>query len=301
MIINELASRLDIDPMEVELTRIRPSEDCAEIVFSDEAQNGSGYVEELSKNWSDILKETIGREWCDCKISCHHCLQNYKNRNLHPLLDWRLGSDLLCILAGGNLAERMKSWKKEATDYAQKLVSSFGNIFQAAPATDDGWARVENGNDQWVIVHPFVHSVANPHPQTRKITTFNLKRRMSWCVRKYKNFDSVRALPQNGNPPGNAPVAPPVGQTMIAPNLPANLEEIKGLNQEIANKGFSPQTLNNLDNIDLARHFLVHNNNRWYCTKLRRGNGGAVLTHLPASCRQRDFQVQPTDIRGYFN
>lgn len=95
----------DIDPAEIEIARVSPSNNFFEIVFGDELANGSGFVQLLKESLGDILQKAVDQEnpksfssivlqpdhAKECQTACPQCLMSYSNRNFHHLLDWRLG------------------------------------------------------------------------------------------------------------------------------------------------------------------------------------------------------------------
>src|SRR5690606_14703571 len=99
-----LASRLDVDPTEIEIADIvlKSLEDgtnrrTAEIVLTDELPNGSGFVRYMYNNFGEILSEALrpqealsyaGKIHSDqhrhnCNDACYECLKIYRNMNYH--------------------------------------------------------------------------------------------------------------------------------------------------------------------------------------------------------------------------
>lgn len=289
MITHQLARNLDINPVEVELTAVRPAFDCAEIIFSDEAHNGSGYVERLRKEWESTLDDSINRIWCDCKTSCHQCLQNYKNRNLHPLLDWELGIDLLSVLGNRDISLRLVNWKVEAKVLAEKLRAFFSDKFGELKLTVDGWPLLTGKSSSWVVVHPFVKASNHPGLQARKITTFNLKRRLSWCYRFSDQFNKLETFVAKGIEGSNS-------QFPIA--LPVRAIDIQSLPNNYIEKGFSYQKVDSSFPIDVEKNYIFQSENKWFYSKIRLGQDGALLTNFPARLRLKDFIVDRENIHG---
>jgi DEAD/DEAH box helicase domain-containing protein len=83
----------------------------AAVYLADTAENGAGYALELGapsvflsfmeKTLDDVLarwhrpQHTSG-----CDLSCPDCLRSYDNARRHPLLDWRLATDMLELVVG---------------------------------------------------------------------------------------------------------------------------------------------------------------------------------------------------------
>lgn len=106
------ASMLDIEQSELEcgmyVTSSSKGAD-ARAFMSDRLENGAGYASYLSvgENFERLLsvfEGTISKSWMAhetaCDSSCAQCLRDYTNLSYHPLLDWRLASDMVRILAG---------------------------------------------------------------------------------------------------------------------------------------------------------------------------------------------------------
>ena len=109
---------LDVEPRELDVG-VRPfrtpgGTPCYEVVLMDTLENGSGYcrhlavegplrdlldaVTDLDKGWASKLAGDEHASACDG--SCHDCLRDYSNADLHAVLDWRLALDLAALSAG---------------------------------------------------------------------------------------------------------------------------------------------------------------------------------------------------------
>lgn len=104
----------DINPEEIEITRISPGENQPEIVMADALENGAGFVNELKERFPKILQTAVsdsetsfysdvfkGKHPEECSTSCPACLRSYANRTYHDLLDWRLGIAYLKLMLLG--------------------------------------------------------------------------------------------------------------------------------------------------------------------------------------------------------
>ena len=109
---------LDVEPRELDVGvrpfRTRGGEPCYEVVLMDTLENGSGYcrhlaeekplrdllnaVTDLDEGWASKL--TGDEHASSCDGSCHDCLRDYSNADLHAVLDWRLALDLAALSAG---------------------------------------------------------------------------------------------------------------------------------------------------------------------------------------------------------
>ena len=111
------AFRLDVSPTELE-AGLQPFTEndgrlSARIFLADVLENGAGYVRQIGDPLvlRSLLRGLLdrpdpadgghpfGRGLMDehqrsCLTSCYHCLREYQNMGLHPLLDWRLALDL---------------------------------------------------------------------------------------------------------------------------------------------------------------------------------------------------------------
>lgn len=111
LIIQRAALALDIDPDEFEALEPRKRYGLPLLQITDRLVNGAGFCRRLSETDSgadpmivglirsmldDRSDSLVGRFWSDqhkaeCRHSCYRCMQRYGNRQIHGLLDWRLG------------------------------------------------------------------------------------------------------------------------------------------------------------------------------------------------------------------
>jgi Lhr-like helicase len=117
MIRRAAAVHLDIAESELDIG-VNPTRDLgipfappsARIFISDTLENGAGYSTHLGSAtlFEDLLRSILAadREGFaapmlaadherECATSCHRCLREYGNMPYHPLLDWRLGLDMV--------------------------------------------------------------------------------------------------------------------------------------------------------------------------------------------------------------
>jgi len=186
ILINTLADKLDIDPAEVEISGLVPTVDGAtKILLSDRLENGSGFVEYLKKNWKELLDKSKEFKCSKCETSCVYCLQSFNNRMIHPLLDWRLGVDLLKIMAGETIDFTYS--KVLAIKLKDQYLSEFIDTFDKPSIVDDWPAFYLIGTSKkYVIVHPFIGHLSEGG--IRKVSTFNLIRRPAWCKKNRLKF-----------------------------------------------------------------------------------------------------------------
>ena len=181
-----LADKLDVDPMEIEIADIPvktlPNDSdkkVAEIILTDELQNGSGFVRRLYEEFAEIVNETLepsnpesyvfkisSQKHIDqCKDACYDCLKIYRNMNYHSLLDWRLGISMMRVLTDpeykcgidGKFEDyfELKGW----LDDAKQLAEEFSNSFDGFSVSEiNGLPVIKWGRDMKnviCIVHPF--------------------------------------------------------------------------------------------------------------------------------------------------
>jgi len=212
MIILHATRKLDIDPGEIEIASIHGGDlyRAGEIMLADQLPNGAGFVNWISCNWEKILSEIIDQDNdCECDTACYDCLMSYQNRNLHALLDWRLGKQLLKVFrsqkngTGLNIKKVLNDSKESAKKLLSELQSSFP---EAKTETSLDWpAAFSVGENLYLITDPLVspHVDSNnelgkshqkwvklhPNAEVKIMDTFNLSRRMAWC---WSNRESER-------------------------------------------------------------------------------------------------------------
>jgi ATP-dependent helicase YprA (DUF1998 family) len=135
-----------------------------EAFLADSLENGAGYCTHLGNpsqlqdfleaaaQFSDELAKPPHNE---CDSSCPDCLRDFSNRIYHPLLDWRLGRDLLDLLLGHALDT--DRWVVEE----RQLAEAFATDFEGDPIQLDGgmWA-IKSSRGILIIRHPFERSIS---------------------------------------------------------------------------------------------------------------------------------------------
>lgn len=218
-----LAKMLDVDPVEIELAGIfdRQVGDqnrhhrAGIILLSDEAPNGAGFVEKLGREIVPILEAILSgsnrftervlsaRHTQQCNRTCYECLSGYRERFLDPLLDWRLGLDVLavhyipgytCGLDGDWSRPWQDGWRDRALRAAQSFVNSFpefglqlrADMPLPALVADDVCAIVVHPlwgtscNLEGNVLEASRHQLARAGLQARLVDSFNLTHRPNW-------------------------------------------------------------------------------------------------------------------------
>lgn len=229
-----IALELDVDSLDIEIASVHKfqndTESGAELYLSDEHPNGAGLVSWANKHWSKLLEGCInpeddnrytklgrfirnecerslekGNEWRSPDL----LLKGFRNRQLHPLLDWRLGLELLAVMHDPkyipgvspyfeNWGLNIKSWKQEASDIAKNFCAEFGDSSCQYVSDENnlhGWISEDNSLN--IVSHPLweldlqmfdaltkdvVHfAKTQKNVETlRLIDSFNLSRRSAW-------------------------------------------------------------------------------------------------------------------------
>ena len=237
-----ICDELDIDPVELEVVNLAPigtnQNRVGRIILSDRDPNGAGFAVALSDNLQNILsvingEEPEDRDWTwlrmlvseehqnSCQSSCTDCIRYYTNQNEHGLMDWRLGLDLLRVLANENENHFADSENNLATDLSQlpendyrsnlldymeilaeRLVNAGGSYMETRTFGQLPGAFNNDTNKAYILVHPLWLNPGNTgtvapvitnamlqamemgiNPQNVVIVdTFNAERRASWSI-----------------------------------------------------------------------------------------------------------------------
>lgn len=255
-----IALELDVDSLDIEIASVHKytgpaGEHGAELYLSDEHPNGAGLVAWAHRNWAGLLRGCIHaagparilgglvREECsrarDPRQSWRSpdiLLKGFRNRQLHGLIDWRLGLELLACIEDsahvpgasplyGAWSLDVPSWRDEAAMLADQYCSAFDQAAQrvSGPNGLEGWLSAGGdggglatllmaGHPLWKIgphaTDPLSQSAVSwarglSASHIVVLDTFNLGRRMAW-VR-----GNLRAFPILDVGPG---AAAPIGQ-----------------------------------------------------------------------------------------
>ena len=121
---------LQIDPGEIQVgvrpVSRGPGRVHGEIFISDNVPGGAGYARAINDDIERVLERALelGRD-CrnpDCPGACYHCLLDYSNQQVHPLMDRGLGAAVLEFALRGQLptvpAEHVRRSLEGLTQYA---------------------------------------------------------------------------------------------------------------------------------------------------------------------------------------
>jgi ATP-dependent helicase YprA (DUF1998 family) len=213
------AGILDIDPEELDICGVQriglvDGSGTGEIVLGDHLPNGSGYVEWIRFNWTQVLDALLSVEHAgasslsmlapdhqrDCDSACYRCLLRYRNMPYHGLLDWQLGmctvrvlsrASYNCGLDGDFATPELSGWPQ----LARRLRDAFCGSFPECQPRDFGplcGMGLGEANLTVLVTHPLWDTqwptgvlaeakAAVLQNQTVKcVNTFNLLRRPSW-------------------------------------------------------------------------------------------------------------------------
>lgn len=228
-----IALELDVDSMDIEIASAHAvtGQGGAELYLADAHPNGAGLVDWARKEWVPLLEGCLfadvgfgrlgrsirdeielgkveGNEWRSPDL----LLRGFRNRQLHGLLDWELGIELLaCMLDPAfkpgldRVASRRMLPMGNDGAWLERVaarVDSFADVFKIRDVVHDGnvhgWLTQEGKSKETVLnvaVHPLWagyshdnnavgdahrHAAANGIRKIRRIDSFNLSRRMAW-------------------------------------------------------------------------------------------------------------------------
>jgi DEAD/DEAH box helicase domain-containing protein len=244
ILVRAAASRLDIDPIEIEIASVHGGYlgdigAVGEIMLADHLPNGAGFVEWIKNHWSKLLTDILLHDGagyapslpCQCDAACYECLLSYRNRPVHGLLDWRTGCDLLrvmrdssfkCGLDGQFGNPSLAGWIGRATTLRDAFCSAFSSSIK--PLGGDllpGFCSLD-GSKAYLIVHPLWAPAQAPMSLVSRacaqhgfrpedvmlVNSFDLSRRMAWCWERIRRngFPALSILGSEGAVTSTEPV-----------------------------------------------------------------------------------------------
>jgi hypothetical protein len=201
LVLNAAALILQVDQNELKVgvrpARRAPGRIHGEVFIYDDVPGGAGYARGIERNLEDILHKALELGTtcsnADCPGACYHCLYDYRNQMLHPLLDRGLGTAVLEYVLNG----RKPSLERAAMDHGAAAFAEFaraawtvgpamtvGDVYLPAVLTSANKERV----GLWVV-HPLQSRpdgkaraavLAQAHVRCAVHTSFDLERRPFW-------------------------------------------------------------------------------------------------------------------------
>ncbi len=130
-----------------------------ELFLADSLENGAGYATHLGQpnvftELLDQAEQFVRRleddvHAADCDSACYDCLKDYYNMAYHPLLDWRLGRDMLDLLRGRPLD--VSRWAPIESSRAETFAQEFGGVHDELDGAMHG---VEIDKSLVIVGHP---------------------------------------------------------------------------------------------------------------------------------------------------
>ena len=174
MLIKCIANYLDVEVSEFSMSyckskntnnnKVEPT-----VYFVEKLENGAGYTTHIGSS-SDIIRECIfesmdltksdyvkhlmdEKHANSCDASCYDCLQDYYNKDIHLLLDWRLGLDVSMIARHFHYVPSLKAdyWKPLIKKTLDTMIL-IGAI-KSYREVNETWV-VETEVDRFFLVHP---------------------------------------------------------------------------------------------------------------------------------------------------
>ena len=240
-----IALELDVDSTSIEIASVHfhstDKSSGAELYLADEHPNGAGLVDWANRNWSTLLlgctsaegdlaqmgkflmdaneRAALGESW----RSPDALLKGFRNKNIHGLIDWQLGIDLLSVLRDADytpgfskdysvaLSSVNGGWTARATEAASILAASLGEAENSVRRLADDSPIIgvisTEGSETYmnIVAHPLwsyrpgegtlisksideLVAVAGCN-RVRLIDTFNIERRVSWVIGNKDNRD----------------------------------------------------------------------------------------------------------------
>ena len=241
-----IALELDVDSVDIEIASVHKylqDSDApgAELYLADNHPNGAGLVDWASRNWSALMVSSIEgvgdfarlgsmvREECRRATESGQVwrspdllLRGFRNRQLHGLIEWRLGLELLRVMHDPAFVPGkdrffedwgvgLCSWDAEASRLADTYCAAYeknADARQVGPNRAHGWiaqggAVAHESTALYLVSHPLWAACSNDSGPVNPdlidwarnlgataivlVDSFNLSRRMAW-VRGNLNF-----------------------------------------------------------------------------------------------------------------
>jgi DEAD/DEAH box helicase domain-containing protein len=140
------------------------------IFIADNLDNGAGYSSNYAAETSfdgllAYASSRIGKGFVEerhrarCFGSCYECLRHYGNRFSHAILDWRLGLDILSLLAGRELSVSLRAphWADVVGARFASRLREFGGIRELTMGSVGEYVIARSRDIGFVPLHPLVN------------------------------------------------------------------------------------------------------------------------------------------------
>ena len=211
---------LDIgtDELQVEVRPVRRDENVyGQIFLADKLANGAGYCRHLAEfnekselRLKNILQNMIREDskfylelvnhGNQCDSSCYQCMRDYLNMSYHPLLDWRLGLDLvnLCLNKDYPINLEVPYWTPLVESAQKNLGELMNNENQMEWETHYGIPMLlDRTGDQkraFILHHPLaVYNEDDPRPDEVGRVFAELETG-GFSLRKINIFEAIRRI-----------------------------------------------------------------------------------------------------------
>ena len=211
---------LDIstDELQVEVRPIRRDENVTgQIFLADKLANGAGYcrylaesdengqlrlkniLEKMKSGNSDFYLELVNHG-DQCDSSCYKCMRDYSNMAYHPLLDWRLGIDLvnLCLEKDYPINLEASYWTPLVKNVKRNLVELIDNGHNMEWENHYGIPmlldRTENQKRAFILHHPLaVYNEEDPRTKEFARVVVKLKNE-GFHLSNINIFEAIRRV-----------------------------------------------------------------------------------------------------------
>lgn len=212
---------LDISPdeLQVEVRPVRRDENTVhgQTFLADKLANGAGYcryladsnengvlrikdiLEKMKSDKSEFYHQLVNEDH-QCDSSCYKCMRDYSNMAYHPLLDWRLGLDLvnLCLDKDYPISLEAPYWTSLVESVQKNLVELTDNANEMEWETRYGihmlLDRTQNKKKAFILHHPLAnYDVSDPRPEEFAHVVYEL-RNDNFRIQKINIFEAIRRI-----------------------------------------------------------------------------------------------------------
>lgn len=245
-----IALELDVDSLDIEIASVHryfqeSGASGAELYLADDHPNGAGLVDWANRNWAALLAGCIDASGALARLGlmvreeCRRAtesgqvwrspdilLRGFRNRQLHGLIEWRLGLELLRVMHDPSFVPgqdrffedwdlELPSWSTHASGLADTYCAAYEKGKPArkqGPGGMHGWTATDMVAGQektilYLVSHPlWAATVTDSGPITPDVVTwareigatviylvdsFNLSRRMAWVRGHLELFPKI--------------------------------------------------------------------------------------------------------------